>query len=185
MRATAGQRIRVPVGFGYALLYLVVSEPGIKSLLVGMLPLSAGLALRIWAAGHIDKGRRMTSHGPYHWSRNPLYLGSFLIGLSFTLASAKIWLVPIFCVLFFSVYAPVMRREEAELEEAFGTEYQSYREQVPFFIPLPGSHFAMEKTGSGGPGNFEWRRVILNREYEAVGGSVILTALTILKMLWI
>ena len=36
-----------------------------------------------WAAGTIRKNRVLTTHGPYAFTRNPLYFGSFIIGIGF------------------------------------------------------------------------------------------------------
>ena len=46
-----------------------------------------GEALRIWAAGHLEKGREVTRSGPYRWTRHPLYIGSAIIALGVVIAA--------------------------------------------------------------------------------------------------
>ncbi len=182
---TLVQRIRVPAGFVFAFIYLYFSHPRIDFLLTGLVLAAAGLALRIWASGHIEKGIRLAARGPYRWTRNPLYFGSFLMGLGFTLAAANVWLLSLFLFLFLLIYIPVMRREEEELGQAFGSDYESYRRRVPMFTPyLKSPAPVQESVHQDGPRNFQWRRVILNREYNTVIGFLIITALVWVKMIW-
>ena len=49
-----------------------------------------GEMLRIWAAGHLDKGREVTQSGPYRFTRHPLYVGSAIIALGVAVASARL-----------------------------------------------------------------------------------------------
>ena len=50
----------------------------------------AGLAVRAWAAGVIKKDQELTTSGPYAFTRNPLYLGSLLLGSGGVLAGG-VW----------------------------------------------------------------------------------------------
>ncbi|MDZ7630439.1 MAG: methyltransferase [Gemmatimonadaceae bacterium] len=43
--------------------------------------------MRAWSTGHIVKNQVLTTTGPYAHTRNPLYLGSFLMALGFALAA--------------------------------------------------------------------------------------------------
>ena len=182
---TSVQRIRVPAGFVFAFIYLYFSQPRIDYLVAGLVLAATGLALRIWASGHIEKGTRLAARGPYRWSRNPLYFGSFLMGFGFTLAAANVWLLSLFLFLFVLIYLPVMRREEEELGQAFGSHYESYRQRVPMFVPYLKFPAPVEDPVSqDGPRNFQWRRVILNREYNTVIGFLAITTLVWVKMLW-
>ena len=182
---TPVQRIRVPAGFVFAAIYLYFSQPRIDFLVAGLTLATAGLALRIWASGHIEKGTRLAARGPYRWTQNPLYFGSFLMGLGFTLAAANVWLLGLFLFLFLLIYLPVMRREAEELGQAFGSHYESYRQRVPMFVPYLKSPGPVEEpVRQDGPRNFQWRLVILNREYNTVIGFLIITALVWVKMIW-
>lgn len=182
---TSIQRIRVPAGFVFAALYLYFSRPQGDFLVGGLTLASAGLAFRIWASGHIEKGKHLAARGPYRWTRNPLYFGSFLIGLGFTLAAANLWLLGLFLFLFLIIYIPVMRREEEELTQTFGAQFETYRQRVPMFVPYPDTSDPLaESVEADGHSNFQWRRVILNREYNTVIGFLIISALVWAKMLW-
>ena len=94
-----------------------------------------GLAIRAWAAGHIRKNSRLAVSGPYAFTRNPLYLGSFILGLGFTIASGRWALALVFGALFLGIYFPVMRVEASTLTELFGDEYRAYKNAVPLFFP--------------------------------------------------
>ncbi len=182
---TSVQRIRVPAGFAFAAIYLYFSQPTVDILLKGLSLAAAGMALRLWASGHLDKGTRLAARGPYRWTRNPLYLGSFLMGLGFTLAAVNVWLLGLFLFLFLLIYIPVMRREEEELGQAFGSHYESYRQRVSMFVPYLKSPAPVEDSASqDGPRNFQWHRVILNREYNTVIGFLIITGLMWIKTIW-
>jgi protein-S-isoprenylcysteine O-methyltransferase Ste14 len=103
-------RVRVPAGFLLAALYFYYSQPSWKSLAVGGSIAFLGLIIRAWATGHLRKNDRLAVSGPYALTRNPLYFGSFLIGIGFSLAGA----IAVFCRLsrlLCSAYGPVMQGE--------------------------------------------------------------------------
>ncbi|HEU4837195.1 MAG TPA: methyltransferase, partial [Pyrinomonadaceae bacterium] len=81
------QRWRVPLGFLCGAAFIFFARPTPRALLIGASVSVLGLALRAWAAGHIRKNAQLATSGPYAFTRNPLYLGSFLLGLGFTIAS--------------------------------------------------------------------------------------------------
>jgi len=182
MSSSIAQRIRVPLGFGYGLLFLYLATPRPGFFSAGVLLAGLGLALRVWASGYLNKGRELATCGPYSWTRNPLYLGSFIMGLGFTIAAASLWLTVLFLVLFVAVYLPVMKREERELTDSFGSDYSVYRDSVALFLPF-GTPFLRKPADQAPTGNFHWTKVICNREYNAVIGFVLVTALIWAKML--
>src|SRR5215510_479581 len=83
------QRWRVPLGFMTAAIFLLLARPTPVSLLVGASVSVLGLSLRAWASGHIRKNDELAVSGPYAYTRNPLYLGSFLLGIGFTIAANR------------------------------------------------------------------------------------------------
>ena len=173
------QRIRVPVGFLYCLVFLYFCRPAPYLLGAGLLVAAAGLGVRIWSTGHLEKWRRLAVHGPYRFTRNPLYFGSFLMGLGFTLASARFFLLILFLLVFVLLYRSVMRREEKELCDEYGEDYLVYRERVSLFLPskpLPVSGHEVAR--------FSWNRVWENREYNAMVGYFIVSLFLCLKLLW-
>ncbi|HUI41554.1 MAG TPA: isoprenylcysteine carboxylmethyltransferase family protein [Terriglobia bacterium] len=175
--AAWASRWRVPLGFGLAVFYLLLARPTPKLLLSGAALSLAGLALRAWAAGYLDKNRRLATGGPYAYTRNPLYLGSALMGLGGALAGRS-WLVGgAFAVLFALVYWPVMRRESRFLEKEFPETFESYARRAPLFFPRP-SPWRSER----GSERFEWRLYVRNREYRAAAGYAGVMVFLALKM---
>ena len=94
------QKIRVPAGTLLGLVFLYFMHPSLRSLWIGCSIALAGGLLRLWAAGHIDKRRVLARSGPYALTRNPLYLGSFVMGIGVLLAGQGYWLLIPFSLLF-------------------------------------------------------------------------------------
>ena len=170
-------RWRVRMGFGLAALYLLLAQPAPKLLLSGAALAFAGLLLRAWAAGHLRKNRQLSTGGPYAYTRNPLYLGSAVMGLGGALAGRS-WVVGgAFGVLFVLVYWPVMQREARFLQREFPESFEAYARQVPLFFPRL-SPFR------GGGERFDGRLYLRNREYEAAAGYAGIVLFLVLK-LWL
>lgn len=137
-----------------------------------------GLIVRGWAAGTIDKGRDLATGGPYAHTQNPMYLGSFIIGLGLTVAGSQ-WIWPVAFVAFFAaVYVPTMFREGAELAERFGARFGAYAASVPRFVPRLTRYHDSHATVNG----FAWRRYLRYREWEALVGVTAAIAVMALKM---
>lgn len=116
-------------------LYLFFARPTIPLMIAGLVVALGGVLIRGWAAGSIRKNKVLTTHGPYAFTRNPLYFGSFLIGIGFGIASGVLWILALFLVFFFVIYGKTMRREEKRLGELFGEEFDRYAGAVPRFLP--------------------------------------------------
>ncbi len=82
-----------------------------------------GILIRAWATGHIRKNDELTISGPYALTRNPLYFGSFVIGLGFSIAGGNLIIPGVFLACFAAIYAPVMQREMDYLAKKFPQEY--------------------------------------------------------------
>lgn len=172
------QRIRVPLGTLAAVFYFLFARPGAAWLAAGLVPLLAGVSLRLWAAGHIRKNEDLARSGPYRFTRNPLYLGSLLIGSGLGLQSGIWWLAPAFLPLFLAVYLAVMKQEEKDLEDRFGDRFRDYRGRVPLFLPRPG------RSLPPGDGEFSFRRAWKNREYNALLGTLAAEGALLAKAAW-
>jgi protein-S-isoprenylcysteine O-methyltransferase Ste14 len=169
------QKIRVPAGTLLGIVFLFLMHPSIRSLWIGGIVAFSGSLLRLWAAGHIEKGTSLTRSGPYALTRNPLYLGSFFMALGIFVAGQGYWLLPAFGLFFVGLYYPVMKAEEQELLQGHGEEFREYLRSVPFFFPrLSG--------WSGGSSTFCWSRVIKNREHRTIAGLVLTEMILILKI---
>ena len=116
-------RYRVRLGFVAAVGALWLARPNARSLAIGAAIAVAGEGLRIWAAGHLEKGREVTASGPYRLSRHPLYLGSAIIGVGFAVASASAAAAGLVLAYLVLTYGAAIRSEEAHLTEKFGAAY--------------------------------------------------------------
>jgi protein-S-isoprenylcysteine O-methyltransferase Ste14 len=174
--AAWASRWRVPLGFAFAIAYLIISRPSWPLLISGLPIAFLGLAIRAWAAGYIEKGRRLATGGPFAFTRNPLYLGSLLLGAGFVVAGGSWILGVIFVALFLMIYIPVMRREEAFLRQRFGAMFDLYAKCVPPLVPVLPRSFH-------GEGRFAWRRYRNNREYNAAIGYAALVVFLVVKLM--
>ena len=106
---------------------------------IGFQTILGGVFLRMSARGHkkarSDKGQELVTTGPYGLVRNPMYLGSFLIGTGFILIGWPWFLVWIFLYLFAMRFNRQMKKEEGYLHKNFGKTYEAYVENVPKFFP--------------------------------------------------
>ena len=170
------RRIRVPLGFTFAVLYLWLAQPSWRFLALGSLLILPGLLIRALASGHVRKNEALATSGPYAYTRNPLYLGSLLIGIGFAVAARSWWVGVILVLMFFAIYLPVIRSEEAFLREKF-PEFQDYARKVPRMIPRVTSAFESE-----GVGGFSIDLYMKHREYNALIGATAMLLVLIVKM---
>jgi len=171
------QRWRVPLGFVCAAIFFLLSRSRPLTLAIGAGIAVPGLILRAWAAGHLRKNDALAVTGPYAYTRNPLYLGSFLMGVGFTIASGRFALGFVFAALFLGIYVPVMRVESATLAELFGDSYERYLKAVPLFWP----RLSPYRDGRNDMARFDGSLYKRYREYQAAIGLVIAWALLALK----
>jgi len=156
------QKARVPAGTVLGIIFLVFMHPSIRSLLIGGFITLIGALTRIWAAGHIEKRVRLAISGPYAYTRNPLYLGSFFMAFGVILAGQRYELLLFFAIFFIGVYFPVMRAEERDLEHAHGADFLEYARSTPLFLPKR----PMRTENAEPPIGFSWARVRKNREHR-------------------
>jgi protein-S-isoprenylcysteine O-methyltransferase Ste14 len=171
------QRWRVPLGFMCGALFFLLAHPRARTLAFGGVIALVGLLLRAWAAGHIRKNSALAMSGPYAYTRNPLYLGSFLLGLGFTVAAGQWILAVAFATLFASIYVPVMRVEAKTLAALFGEEYERYARAVPLFVPHP-FPYRDERTRDL---KFDASLYVRYREYRAAIGLLLAWSVLALK----
>lgn len=169
------RRIRVPLGFVFAAIFLWLAQPSSASLAWSLILVVPGIALRAYASGYVKKNRELTVTGPYAHTRNPLYLGSLSIALGFAVAARNVWILVGIAVLFFAIYLPVIRSEEEFLRGVF-PGFDEYCDRVPRLFPriTPGT--------SGEAGNFSAALYRRHREYNALMGAAALYAALILRL---
>ena len=160
------QRLRVPLGFLFAIVFLVFAKPSALSIAFGSGIALIGLAIRAWASGHIRKARELAVSGPYAYTRNPLYFGTFFLGLGFTVASGVWWLAILFAALFVGIYLPVMRVEAEDIRRIFGSDFDEYARNVPVFIPRISPWKKSDEK-------FDFGLYLQYREYRAAIGALI------------
>jgi len=159
-------RLRVPLGFLGAGAALWLAQPTWRSLLAGAAVSAIGEAFRVWAAGHVEKGREVTKSGPYRWTGHPLYLGSAVIGAGVTIAARSPWVALIAALYLGATLGAAIRNEEARLREKFGREYVDYR-----------SGLAVDESR-----RFSLSRALRNREHRAAVGLLLVFILLTLKI---
>jgi protein-S-isoprenylcysteine O-methyltransferase Ste14 len=150
-------RKRVPLGFVTAVATAVLAAPTWGSWRAGLLVAVVGEAIRIWAAGHLEKGREVTRSGPYRWSAHPLYVGSSVIALGVVIAAHSVVAGVLAALYMGATLTAAVRTEEAFLRGRFGGAYDEYR----------------RSEGDEMDRRFSVARALRNREYRAVIGLLI------------
>lgn len=163
-------RLRVSLGFLFGALVLWLAQPTTRSLMLGGLFAVFGEALRIWAAGHLNKSREVTTSGPYRWLAHPLYAGSAIMGAGLAIASANRVAAVLVAIYLGAAVTAAVRSEEAFLHRAFGERYERYRGSI-----------AGGTATSDARRRFSAARAVANREHRAAIGLAIAVLLLLLK----
>ena len=149
-------RRRVILGFLVAVVAFAYARPSWRSMAAGVPVALVGEGLRIWAAGHLVKGREVTMSGPYRLMRHPLYFGSAIIGVGFVTAAASPLVAGLVLGYLTVMTAAAVRLEEATLRADFGDTYTRYAAGE---CPVPRRKFSP-------------RRMLVNGEHLAVAGLI-------------
>lgn len=145
------------------------------SMIPGLVIAAIGLLWRIWATGWLQKNETLATQGPYSFTRNPLYLGTFFLTLGQGLMSGLAFAPLLFPIALLLFYAPTMQREEEYLAERHGAAFTEYRRRVPLLLP----RFGPAKLSSPLSGNtFQWSRV--RRCYKGFLGNILVIVLYLL-----
>jgi len=175
------RRIRVPLGFVFAVLYFWLARSAWRSLALGAILIVPGLLVRAFASGHVRKNEALATSGPYAYTRNPLYLGSLLMGIGFAVAARSWWVGIALVIMFFAIYVPVIRDEEAFLRQKF-PEFEEYARRVPRMLPRMFPRITPRPGAQEATTGFSFDLYLKHREYNALIGSVLLTCALIVKM---
>ena len=171
------RRIRVPLGFVFAILYFWLARPTWRFIALGTILIVPGLLIRALASGHVRKNEALATSGPYAYTRNPLYLGSLLMGVGFAVAARSWWVGVALVVMFFAIYMPVIRDEEAFLRQTF-PEFDEYARRVPRMFPR-----FMSRSATAEPAGFSRDLYSKHREYNALLGALAMLAALAVKMI--
>ncbi|MFA4940430.1 isoprenylcysteine carboxylmethyltransferase family protein [Brevundimonas sp.] len=106
---------------------------------LGLIAILVCIVGRAWCSLYIGgrKKQEIVSAGPYSVSRNPLYVFSFIGAFGIGAQSGSFSIGLIFAFACWVVFRIVVGREERFLTDAFGSQYQNYRERTPRFLPKP------------------------------------------------
>jgi len=130
----------------------------------------AGEAVQIWASAHLHKNVAVVKSGPYAWTRNPMYIGRFFVGLGLTLLTWR-WFFVVAYGLVFALYAQArVLGEEKRLSGLFGEEYADYCRRVNRWLPRP-------PRGRLSAGRGSWAAVLRNHELRVAGALLATLAL--------
>ena len=157
--------MRVPLGFFCAGGVLWLARPTPRSLAIGGAIAVCGELVRIWAAGHLEKGREVTQSGPYRITRHPLYAGSAVIALGAAIASARVAAIVIIGAYMAATLVAAVRHEEAGMRASFGDQYAAYAESRAMPAARP----------------FSLARAIKNKEHKTVAGLALVGAMLAVK----
>ncbi len=165
------RRIRVPLGFLTAALYLFElwrGAPRPAAVAWSLALVLPGLWLRGYAAGYVKKNRELTQTGPYAHTRNPLYLGSTLMAAGFAVALLSWPVALVLAAGFLVIYVPVIASEERFLRATF-SDFDAYCRRVPRLVP----RLTAARTDAA-PGSFSFTLYRRHREYNAAIGAALL-----------
>ncbi len=102
-------------------------------IIAGLAPFAAGIRNFLRAGTPVptnEPTRALVTTGIHAWTRNPIYVGFFLIYLGIAVAARSPWIliliIPVALVMRYGVVA----REEAYLERLFGEPYRAYKARV-------------------------------------------------------
>jgi protein-S-isoprenylcysteine O-methyltransferase Ste14 len=161
-------RRRVALGFLFAIAVVYFAQPTPMSLALGAGVALAGQAFRLWAAGHLEKSREVTTSGPYRFTRHPLYLGSSIMAAGVAVGCRSVVVALVVFAYMFSTIGAAIRSEEAFLRATFGDAYDAYA----------------ESRGPRVARRFSWERAWRNKEYRSMAGLALFLAILAARAAW-
>ena len=171
------QKYRLKLSFLMAVLILFLADPRDKNFFItGSVVILIGELIRLWASGCLIKAGEVTTTGPYSYTRNPLYLGTFITIFGACIISQNPICFLIFLIMVFGIYYPTILAEERELETKFGEEYLRYKSSVPRFFP---SFFNRKYKFIS---TFNFKTFKKNREYKFLLGWFVVITILYFKM---
>lgn len=181
------KRQRIALSFVAGGMFLYFATPASGTIITGIPFILVGESIRTWASGFIKKEQELAQGGPYAFTRNPLYLGNFLIGIGFSIMAGNIVLIAIFLIIFTIIYSVTIKNEEKKLFDKFGGVFRTYRDRVPVFFPwvsLTSSSPFRQRGMSGSASYFDWRLFLRHREHHTWLGIVGCLIIFLVKLLY-
>ena len=110
----------------------------------GGLAVVAGIVFGAWPALHFrstgqnptpwSETPELVRHGPYRFTRNPMYVMMILVCIGFAIILNTAWILILTPVCATIIYFVAIRHEGTYLERKFGAAYREYRESVRRWI---------------------------------------------------
>lgn len=133
-----------PIPIAVSIIYF--AQPDNQNILLGFAVLLAGELIRMWSVSYAGGETRTTSvgapslctAGPYGFVRNPIYVGNMLmyLGIVIVAGSPNLMLMALATMSFFIIqYSLIISLEEEKLDELFGSDYKTYKNNVRAIVP--------------------------------------------------
>lgn len=119
----------------FVLLVSLLGETQPFFFILGTVIAALGIAIRMWAAGHVKKNKVLATDGPYAYVRHPLYVGNILLLLGFSIASMLWWSYLLMAVLLWFYYPPTIAYEDSKLHDIFGEQWENWSKDIHALIP--------------------------------------------------
>ena len=162
------KKLRLWMMYPIFVIYPFVARVTPFSYMVGFELVLVALIIRFWASGHISKSHVLATSGPYAFTRNPLYIGNFILGLGISVIANNIWLLIYYIIVFIFLYIGTIKDEEVFMKERFGQAFNDYVAGVPAFFPSWRPYKKAEKK------KFDIKQSFKNGEFIRICGFLIL-----------
>ena len=133
-----------------ALLSLVIplgprlASPNGQALAVGVIFVAIGFALAAFSVRNFrragttvvpgEPSTALVVTGPYHVTRNPIYIGLVLMYFGLAIVLTSLWVLLLLIPVLIVLQRGVVEREEDYLERQFGEAYRKYKARVPRWL---------------------------------------------------
>lgn len=162
------KKLRLWLAYPIFFVYPFAAKMTDFSFFAGALLILLGLVVRFWASGYISKSRALAVCGPYAYTRNPLYLGNFILGFGIIFIANSFWLACYYLLAFTFLYIGTIKEEQEGLQKKFGAPYIDYMAHVPMFWP------SFKPWRSGENKVFSLQQSFKNGEFIRICGFLLL-----------
>jgi protein-S-isoprenylcysteine O-methyltransferase Ste14 len=146
--------------------------------------IAAGIVIRflgVAAAGPETRRRtravrRLVVHGPFAWTRNPIYVGNLLVWIGIALGTGDRRFACVAIAFFVACYSLIVRYEEAVLSSIFTERYAAYKRVTPRWLPRP-------PLAAAPVGKYDWR-LAWRREWNTAVNILLAAAILAVKARW-
>ena len=126
-------KLRYLLVFALIIVIALLMKP--RWLLTAFVVSLLGELIQSWAFASLIKNKELAVRGPYVLTRNPMYLGRFVLILGLLILLANPYLIVLYCILYYFYMVNRVKREEQHLNEVLGEPYEEYRRRVNRFWP--------------------------------------------------